>query len=201
MRIWLKNKKNEKGFTLVELMIVVAIIGILAVLAVYGVSKYMVNAKTGEARNALGQIAKSAVGAYEEERSEATILAPGSSGAENLHALCAKADNTVPDAITKVADKKYQSSAKTNEDWQIGTKNKGWPCLKFSLTEPQYFMYGYDATTTATGGFNAHAEAILKGGASAATNSFWITGKIVDSQLTVAQQINENEGAATKTVP
>ena len=50
----LLKKRSSRGFTLVELMIVVAIIGILAALAIVGVKKYMTSAKSAEARNSLG---------------------------------------------------------------------------------------------------------------------------------------------------
>jgi type IV pilus assembly protein PilA len=45
-----KNKQNQKGFSLVELMVVVAIIGILAAVAVPSVNKYMAKARQSEAK-------------------------------------------------------------------------------------------------------------------------------------------------------
>ena len=56
----LNKLRNKRGFTLVELMIVVAIIGVLSALAIYGVRKYLTNAKTAEGRMGLGRIAKDA---------------------------------------------------------------------------------------------------------------------------------------------
>ncbi len=50
------NLKNEQGFSLVELMIVVAIIGILAALAVPRFQSFQAKAKQTEAKNNLSHI-------------------------------------------------------------------------------------------------------------------------------------------------
>jgi type IV pilus assembly protein PilA len=61
-----KMLRNKKGFTLIELMIVVAIIGILAAIAIPNFMNYQCKAKQSEAKSNLGNI-KTMMEAYRAE--------------------------------------------------------------------------------------------------------------------------------------
>ena len=56
-RKWQTLRKRSKGFTLIELMIVVAIIAILAAIAIPQYKKFQAKAKAAEAKTNLGAIA------------------------------------------------------------------------------------------------------------------------------------------------
>jgi len=57
--------KSKKGFTLIELMIVVAIIGILAAIAIPAYSTYAKKAKVGEVTNAMGALGNACIESFQ----------------------------------------------------------------------------------------------------------------------------------------
>jgi type IV pilus assembly protein PilA len=143
-------------------MIVVAIVGVLAALAIYGVRKYVFNAKTAEARNALGQMAKDAITAYARERINPALLSLGdTTGVINV--MCESAV-AVPASLDAIKGHKYQSNP---NEWQA----VGWQCLRFSMQDPQYYQYNYVATGSRSAGgdtFTAIAIGNLDGDSSTA---------------------------------
>jgi type IV pilus assembly protein PilA len=161
----------------------VVIGGTLGVLAIYGVRKYIVNAKTAEARNAVGQIGRDAVTAYEAE-----VISPGG---KPVRRLCASATVSVPDSIAKVRGSKYQS---VPSDWELdAARDAGFACLKFSMSLPQYFLYAYKAhgASAPDDGFQAVADGDLDGDGT--TSQFSLEGRIGPTgELLLAPSLLEN---------
>jgi type IV pilus assembly protein PilA len=172
-------RRTRAAFTLIELMIVVAIVGILAVLAAYGVSKYLANSKTTEARNALGRMANAVVISYEDnEYGQTGTLTQGATSGY-VRAMCNKASAPVPPNASQVRGAKYQS---TFADWNVDAAgDSGFACLKFSIDQPQYYQYMYTTSGTTQPGdtFTAIANGDLNG--DGVLSTFSLTGAINSS--------------------
>lgn len=166
---------NRKGFTLIELMIVVAIIGILAVVAIPGYMSYIKNSKTSEAKTNLKAIADGAISYFEAEHCfDASCMTPTNQlypGVPGTSGYAAASKVQVPNA-TGIGQK--QSPSATNVTSALAADP--YKSLNFQINKPFYYAYEYTSTGTTAGNseFAAQAQASLN---AAADSTFFIIGQ------------------------
>lgn len=141
-----RAEADETGFTLVELMVVVAIIGVLAAVAVPSFIRYIAKAKTAEADTQIEKISTGARTYYMDQHvgqdiDSATISQkfPASEAPTPALSCCSGgADKCVPVATI----------------WQTPT----WNALQFSINDPHYYRYEFESAGSGlTAEFTARA--------------------------------------------
>lgn len=157
---------------IIVIPMLIAMLGVLSALGIYGVRKYLLAAKSAEAKVTIGRMAKNAAMAYDDNK-----------------ALCSSARSSVPGSPTMIMGRKYQSSA---AEWTADGPGNGFACLKFSMPDPQYFMYSYRATGKDEAGdsFQAKANGDLNG--DGVLSEFSLEGQIVSpGVLQISPSIKE----------
>ena len=151
----LRIRSTQKGFTLIELMIVVAILAILAVVAVPAFIKYMRRAKTTEA---IDEIDKGAALYYSTPHvnsagAKLDCQFPTNQAPTPVEGTCCSTGGLGgPDA---------NNDDRCDSDPDVWTTDT-WSATNFQITDEHYFVYSFDASGTLdTAGFTATANADL----------------------------------------
>lgn len=144
-------RKRQSGFTLVELMIVVAIIGILAAVAIPAFSKYIKRARTAEAVGHLNKMWAGSVTYFETDHVDAT----GNPVVKQFPSLGKAATAEAAKECGCLDTGKCPGGAAA---WQAAE----WVALQFSIPDPHLYMPRYTSTgTTKTATFTAEATGDL----------------------------------------
>jgi len=151
----------KKGFTLLELMTVVAIMGVLAAVAIPAFIRYMQQAKTSEARSNVQKIYWGAVAYY-----HANHVKPGF-GAYTILSQRLPCDVSPTGSLwCPTSPPPGKKTSQPKPCWINSNANEGqvWKALDFSIADHNYYSYRFVCTSYLDKpAFMAQAEGNLDG--------------------------------------
>ena len=170
------RNKNSKGFTLIELMIVVAIIGILAAVAIPAFIKYLRRSREAEAKENLGKIFKDVKDYYQANHVDSRHIE-----FSNLYPSGCAALTCDQAAIPAIGDRDGNNYIPDATAWDAIC----WKQIRFAIEEPIYYDYHYACTGTGDPGHHMWAWAVADLDTDL-TSAYWYVNASIQTDGTYA---------------